>query len=108
MGKVPVTAVTVPLVGVTQVKPLEQVEQAERTCPLVPTVSSTGVETPAAAISEPLAVTIVGGITQAVLSVMVPEVVIVPPVKPVPAVIEVRVPLLEAPQAMPVPVEVST
>jgi hypothetical protein len=54
-----------------------------------------------AEIKSPFAVRIVGWITQAVLSAIVPEVVIVPPVNPVPAVIEVTVPDPPPPPAVP-------
>jgi hypothetical protein len=59
---------------------------------LVPTESATGVEAAEAVMMEPLVVKVDGAITQAALSAIVPVEVIVPPVRPVPAVTEVIVP----------------
>jgi hypothetical protein len=75
-----------------QVKPEVQVEQAVRTCPSVPTPREAGVEAAVAVSIDPFAVRVEGAITQAAFSAIVPVEVIVPPVKPVPAVTEVTVP----------------
>ena len=64
---------------------------------MVPTARAVGVDAAEAPIMDPLAVNRVGAITHAVFKAIVPVEVIVPPVKPVPAVTEVTVPELADP-----------
>jgi hypothetical protein len=97
-----VTDVTLPVTPVTQVNPPTQAEQAVRTCPFNPTKSSVGDSGAVAVIREPLAVRFVGEITQAALRAMVPEEVIVPPVKPAPAVTEETLPEVPETHSKPV------
>ena len=68
---------------------------------MAPTVRVEGVAGAEAVIISPLAVSKVGEITQAGLRAIVPVLVIVPPVKPVPAVTEVRVPVVGVTHAKP-------
>ena len=92
VNPVPVaTEVTVPVhwVIVSHASPPVQAEFAASNCPLVPTAKAAGVEAADAVMIDPFAVKSAGEITQAVLSAKVPVEVIVPPVRPVPAVIEV-------------------
>jgi hypothetical protein len=89
-----VTVVTVPehCVIAVHFKPEVQAESAVKNWPLMPTVSAVGVLAAVAARMSPFAVKAEGAITQAESKETVPLVVIVPPERPVPAVIEVTVP----------------
>ena len=58
----------------------------------MPTPRAEGVEAAVAVRIDPLAVKVEGAITQAAFSAIVPVEVIVPPVKPVPAITDVTVP----------------
>jgi hypothetical protein len=72
-----------------QIRPEDVEESAYRACPFVPTARATGVAGPDAARISPFATKTEGEITQAELRAIVPVPVIVPPVRPVPAVTEV-------------------
>ncbi len=96
-----VTEVRVPVVGVTQVKPLEQRELTERYCPLVPTAKAAGEAGAEATTIEPLAVRIEAATTQEKSRASTPELVMVPPVRPVPALTAVTVPLVAVTQFKP-------
>jgi hypothetical protein len=83
-------------------RPPVQAESAVRTCALVPTDKAVNVPEPVPTRTCPFAVKSVGSRTQAVSREIVPEVVIVPPESPVPAVMLVTVPdpPLTVPQQM--------
>jgi hypothetical protein len=89
-----VTDVTVPLQGVTHCNPEAVEVLTDRNWPLVPRPRATGVDAAEALMIDPLAVKRVGAITHAVFNAIVPVEVIVPPVKPVPAITDVTVPVL--------------
>jgi hypothetical protein len=92
MGAVPVTLDT-PLGGkVTHLRPVVVVESTDKNCPLLPAVNSDGVLELLAPTKEPFAVKMEGAITADGLRAIVPLDVMVPPVKPVPAVILVTDP----------------
>jgi hypothetical protein len=96
-----VTEVRVPVVGVTQAKPLEHRELTVRIWPLEPTAKAAGAEGPEAAIIEPLAVRIEAATMQEKSRARTPELVMVPPVRPVPALTAVTVPLVAVTQFKP-------